>query len=87
MISAAVVSEVENGCALLGTTISEATIAHLLPFQELVIALDPDAILKAVKMQKELSVYRPTKILPIKNDLKYYDKEKIKELLDEVVKA
>lgn len=84
MISACRVSEVENAAALLGTSISEETISHLLSFKELVIALDQDATQKALKLQQELSAYRPTKVLPLIEDLKYLTKEQIKDKLDEI---
>jgi hypothetical protein len=69
-----------SSIALLGTNIFIEMYKYLEPFDKLVIALDDDATGKAVKLQKELSIIKPTFILPLKKDIKYYSNLEMKDL-------
>lgn len=80
-ISAINVSMVSSSIALLGTNAPIDMFTYFLPYDRLVIALDADATHKSIKLQKELSIIKPTSILVLKKDLKYLKKEEMEELL------
>lgn len=82
-VSAVTGSTITNSIALLGTNIPSECITYLLPFHKLYIALDADATGKALKLQKELSFYRETNIIPLKKDLKYFTNDELLELQKE----
>jgi ribosomal protein L37AE/L43A len=82
-LSAAAVSHVFDGIAILGTHIPEHYIPILAAYDELYIALDEDATDKAVEYQQMLNVFTPTKLVMLEKDLKDMTKEQIKEKLDE----
>ena len=69
------------GIALLGTTLNTAVIPYLLPYSHLYIALDDDATVKAIEMQKTLALYKPTKIIPLRKDLKYFSDFELTQFL------
>lgn len=69
---------------LLGTAIPDECITYLLPFSRLYIALDDDATRKSLKLQKQLSVYKPTEIIPLKKDIKYFTKDELETLIKEL---
>lgn len=72
--------------ALLGTTISTDTISYIIPYQEVYIALDPDATHKSLKIKKQLDPYvEKCVILQLKDDLKYYSQSELEELKKEIV--
>ena len=62
------------GVALLGTTLLEQHKQILSQFSTVLVALDPDALTKAVKMKKDIS---NSKLLRLNNDLKYQRKDDI----------
>ncbi len=72
-ISAALVgSDRHTGVALMGTSMSNEQKQYLSQFSTALIALDPDAISKALQITKELKgVVEKVKVLMLKDDLKY----------------
>ena len=70
--------------SLLGTSISIETIPYLLEYERLYVALDPDASKKAIEIQKQLAYYRPTKLLVLEKDLKYYTDEQLQHLKQQI---
>lgn len=79
-ISATKVSSIYNGIAILGTYLSSAYLPYFLLFDRLYIALDADATDKAIKMQKYLNTFRPTKIIQLKDDIKDMSTDAVKGL-------
>ena len=75
-VSAVVAGNVNGfvGVALLGTTLLEQHKQILSQFSTVLVALDPDALTKAVKMKKDIS---NSKLLRLNNDLKYQRKDDI----------
>lgn len=75
-VSAVVAGNVEGfvGVALLGTSLFDTHKQILSQFSTVLIALDPDALTKSVKISKEI---KNSKVLNLKNDLKYKVKEDI----------
>jgi len=61
-----------TGIALLGTTLHETRIKDLVPFKEVVIALDKDANKKALKIKKMLDPYVKCRVALLPDDLKYF---------------
>ena len=72
-VSAAVVgNDVWCGVAVLGTSLSESHKRYLAQFSTAVIALDPDALPKTLRMAKELRGYvDDVRVLRLTDDLKY----------------
>lgn len=85
-ISAINAGNINSSIALLGTTINETSIQYLLAYDILYIALDDDATSKALELQHILSSYRPTKIIPLLKDLKYYSSSELIELQEKIRK-
>lgn len=81
-ISALNVGSICSSIALLGTNIPIGVYKYFSPYSKLVIALDADASLKAIRLQKELSLILPTSILFLKKDLKYFTKEELRKCLE-----
>lgn len=81
--SACAVSHVHTGVALLGTTLKEEYSLYLSQnFKKVIIALDRDATKKAFDLSKGLRYLVDTEVKVLEEDLKYLNKEKIKELFD-----
>jgi len=60
------------GVAILGTSLQESHKGYLAQFSTAVIALDPDALPKALQMAKELRGHvHDVRVLRLKDDLKY----------------
>jgi hypothetical protein len=77
------VIESYSGAALLGTNLSAQLKYELLArYDELIICLDPDAALKGLQMMSALSGLIPTRLVVPKDDLKYFNKDQIKEMLN-----
>ncbi len=72
-----------NSTAILGTNISDDTIKYLLEYDKLYLMLDDDATGTAIKLQKQLSIYRPTSIIPLKKDPKYLSKLELETIKKE----
>jgi len=75
-VSAVVAGNVNGfvGVALLGTTLLEQHKQILSQFSTVLVALDPDALTKAVKMTQDIP---NSKLLRLNNDLKYQRKDDI----------
>ena len=84
-VSACVASSCFNSVGLLGTNVSSDTIKYILPYTKVYIALDDDATNKAIKLQKQLSYYRPSFIVPLRKDIKYYSPFELEELKKELL--
>ena len=69
------------GVAVLGTSLSESHKEYLSQFSTTIIALDPDALPKTLSFAKELRGHVDNvKVLKLKDDLKYLNKEDIDKL-------
>ena len=82
-VSASVVgSDVLVGVAVLGTSLAESHKKYLSRFSTAIIALDPDALPKALSFAKELRAYvKDIKIIRLTDDLKYRNESDIEKLL------
>lgn len=70
-ISAHRLSAYGEACALLGTNISDQLLIELgQHYEEVILALDPDAIDKALKLQKRMNPHIDTKVTVLKRDIK-----------------
>ena len=79
--SACAVSQTFTGVALLGTNLKDMDLSLLKKFHKVYICLDPDATRKALDIQKYLCYVVPTKVIRIKDDLKYFGSQEIKKLV------
>lgn len=79
-ISAVIGSSLCSTIGLLGTNINIDVYKYFKLYDKLYIALDYDATGKSIKLQKELSVIKPTYILPLTKDIKYYNIQELEEL-------
>lgn len=70
-----------TGVALLGTSLTDYHIPQLRSFDKVIIALDPDASKKAIKMQKQLDAYVPTEVMFLTDDLKYFSPSIVRSLI------
>lgn len=67
--------------ALQGTFLRQSYIEHILKYDRIIIALDEDATSKAFQMKQTLELLRPTLVMPLQSDIKYWDIRKLdKEL-------
>ncbi len=84
-LSACAVGVVKSytGTALLGTILTQTHISELRKFDSVLVCLDPDATLKGLQMVNRLSGTVPASLRILPNDLKYYDKYKIMEILND----
>lgn len=81
--SACAVGVVEGytGISLLGTTLTSQHKVELFKYDNLTICLDPDAASKSIELSKSLSAIRPTTVVFIPDDLKWYSPKQIKSIL------
>jgi ribosomal protein L37AE/L43A len=79
--SACAISPVATGVALLGTNMKDADLTQLREFNKVFVCLDPDATRKALDIQKYLSYFVSSIIIRINDDLKYYEPQEIRQLL------
>lgn len=86
VISAIHASSIYSSIGLLGTNISEELLDYLQIYDRLFIALDADATSKSIELQKKLSTIKPTFIIPLIKDIKYYDKGELEELNEKISK-
>lgn len=70
-----------TGIALLGTTFHESRIKDLFGYKEILIALDKDASLKALKIKNMLDAYVPCRVVLLQDDLKYFSPVMVQEIL------
>lgn len=71
-----------TGVALMGTNLKSTYLAELKQFDLCTVALDPDAAKKSIKIASALSPYVKTNIRFIKNDLKYFNKKDIMDMIN-----
>lgn len=71
-----------TGCSLLGTTLTTQHMMELRRFKNVLVCLDPDAMLKSLDMIRRIQGTVPASLRMIPNDLKYFEPEKIKEILN-----
>jgi hypothetical protein len=71
------------GVALLGTSLSSGFTGWS-KFNKMIVALDKDASLKALEMQRMLSWYTSTQVCLLDKDLKVYPVEEIRKILNAV---
>ena len=81
-VSASIVGTSQRtGVALMGTSMSNEHMQYLSQFSTAIIALDPDALPKAVEMCRDLRPYVDTvKVLRLKDDLKYRNEDDLIKL-------
>ena len=68
--------------ALLGTNLTTLDIKDLMGYNNIIVALDPDAHSKGVAMAVRLNAYSNAKAVLIPDDLKYYNPDKVREILE-----
>jgi len=71
-----------SSMALLGTNLTTLDIQDLIEYNNIIVALDPDAHSKGIAMAAKLDAYSSAKAVLIPNDLKYYNPDKIREILE-----
>ena len=80
--SACAASAYCDSAALLGTFLQASYLSEFLLYDNFILALDQDASKLALKMQRELQYYRPTKVLFLTEDLKTYNPTEIRRLFN-----
>jgi len=70
-----------TGIALLGTNLGSYSMGLLRVFDGAIVALDYDATGKGISITEKLSWYLPTTSVILREDLKYFNAEQIKEQL------
>ena len=80
--SACAVSNILTGVAILGTSLKQSHKQSLKSYDKLYIALDRDATTKAFDIANELRSegFKNVEIKALKDDLKYFNTEEIKEM-------
>ena len=82
--SACAVSNVITGIALLGTSLPEEYIPYLKKYNKVLIAFDRDATVKALDLSSRLCYnVSNVQVILLEDDLKYFDEDKIREILYE----
>lgn len=84
VLSAIRVHRFNQGVALLGTNLTSAHVSDLkrLGVEELIIALDPDAINKAVKMKNQYGLFfSQTRVVSLSDDPKNLEHDELKKQL------
>lgn len=81
-ISARRLSSYAEACALLGTNISDQLLIELAQhYDRVVLLLDPDAVDKALKLQKRMNPHIDTKVRVLKRDIKNMPPNEVFELV------
>ena len=80
--SACAVSGVLTGVAIMGTSLAETHLAHIMQYKTIYVALDRDATTKSFSITKELRSKGLTnvKVKTLTEDLKYYNSEQIRNI-------
>ena len=79
--SACAVSSVLDGVAILGTNLLDKHIELLSNYSTVYVALDKDAAVKSIDLQRKLSFFvKQVKVVLLEKDLKYCTTEEIKEI-------
>ena len=71
-----------SAMGLMGTELSDNNMRDLLKFKNCIIALDPDAHSKGLKMAQRLSPYINVEAILIPDDLKYFSPHEAKDLIN-----
>ena len=71
-----------SSMGLMGTDLSHEDMSDIIKFQRCIIALDPDAYSKSIKMAQRLSPWINTKAILIPDDLKYFKPKEAKDIID-----
>lgn len=71
-----------TGISLLGTTLTSRHKVKLFNYKQLLVCLDPDAAGKSVSLTSQLQGIVPAKTVLIPDDMKYYNPNQIKEILN-----
>lgn len=82
-ISAIHATSISDTISLLGTNLGDNFNRYSDVYSKLYIALDDDATEKSIELQKELSIYKPTYIIPLRKDIKYFSQQELEELRKE----
>ena len=69
------------GVALMGTNLSDSMLTPLRQFTKVLVALDPDAIRKALAITSKLRYIVDTEVRRIPDDLKYFNPDQIRSIL------
>jgi len=69
------------GVALMGTNLADAMLTPLRQFSKVLVALDPDAIRKALDIAAKLRYVVDTEVIRIPDDLKYFKPDEIRTIL------
>lgn len=69
-----------DAVALCGTTVASQLYQDLFTYDEIIIALDPDAQFKAISLHRLLSFIKPTKVWLIWDDLKYFTNKDLRDM-------
>lgn len=72
-----------TGVALLGTNVSPQQKRQLMAYERIIICLDKDATIKALRLRERLSGLVSTGVKFLDDDLKYLSPNEIKERIDE----
>jgi len=84
--SACVVSHEATGIALLGTNLLTEHISYIKPYKKVIVALDRDATDKAVDIQRKLAIHvDKCNVMILERDLKYENKDTIKDMFNETI--
>jgi len=68
--------------ALLGTHLTTLDVQDLMGYTNIIVALDPDAHSKGIAMAARLNAYSNARAVLIPDDLKYYNPDKVREILE-----
>ena len=71
-----------SAMALLGTHLSTLDIQDLMGYNNIIVALDPDAHSKGIAMAARLSAYSNAKAILIPDDLKHFNPEEVRDILN-----
>jgi hypothetical protein len=80
--SACTVGYSYDAFGLLGTELSSIDMVDLMCYTKVIIALDPDAYSKGVKMASRLSPFVDAQAIQIPDDLKYFTPNQVKEMIN-----
>jgi DNA primase len=80
--SACAVSGVLTGIALMGTSLVDTHLAHIMQYKTIYVALDRDATTKSFSIAKELRAkgFTNVKVKALEDDLKYFKTDEIRSI-------
>jgi hypothetical protein len=65
----------------MGTSFSDDFIPYIKKYRKVIVALDRDATTKSFDIANQISYYVPTEVKVLEDDLKYFNSDKIREVL------